>query len=356
MTQMMKQPQYIEEKIIIEFDTKELQGILTFPISESPHPAVILLHGSDRSPKEDPYYKAHADNLIQSGFAVLRYDGPGWSGGAETLESRVDEAISIVKFLQSRPEIQPDSVGLWGISQGGWVCQMAAAVSDKVAFIIPTSGPGVTPAEQEVFRVEAESKSAGFSDIEVRQATLMRRLMVDIVLDNPVYPGVNQAEAERVGPGPWDDVIDLVYSSQPIEPTVEFEKVLEMFHAVQGEAWTKALHLDQVIPMFDSLPPQAWETAKGQMRAVLDVNPADFLTNVHCPVLAIFGKDDTSIPVNKSVARYQKYLKEAGNEDVTIKIFPRASHTIQVDGDFAPGYFDTINTWLSNFPFNEGEK
>jgi hypothetical protein len=55
-------------------------------------------------------------------------------------------------------------VGLWGISQGGWVCQIATAAPDKVAFIIPTSGSGVPPVEQKVFRVEAESKAAGFND------------------------------------------------------------------------------------------------------------------------------------------------------------------------------------------------
>ena len=58
---------------------------------------------------------------------------------------------------------------------------MAAAAYAGVAFIVPTSGPGVTPAEQEVYRVEAESRAEGYDDDEVAKATLMRRLMVDIV-------------------------------------------------------------------------------------------------------------------------------------------------------------------------------
>lgn len=356
---MINKNQYREEELIINFETEELNGILTFPARGHPYPAVVLLHGSDRSGKEDPYYKAHAENLVQSGFAVLRYDGPGWGGkdnqesGFETLESRTAEAIAVVMHLRSRPDLQADKIGLWGISQGGWICQMAAATSDKVAFIIPTSGPGVTPAEQEVFRVEAESRAAGFSDREVRKATLVRRLMVDIVIDNPVYAEINKTEAENLGPGPWDEVFDFAYGSQPVEPPIEFEKVHGLFHAIKGEEWTKALHLDQVIQMFDNLPPEAWGMAKSQMRAVMDVNPADFLTKVHCPVLAIFGEKDTSVPVNKSVAFYKQYLKVAGNEDVIIKIFPNASHTIKVDGDFAPGYFETINTWLSNLAFRE---
>lgn len=71
---------------------RELHGILTRPDSEAPYPSVILLQGSDRSSAKDPYYKEHAENLIRSGFAVLRYDESGGGGGIskdsgfETLE------------------------------------------------------------------------------------------------------------------------------------------------------------------------------------------------------------------------------------------------------------------------------
>ena len=88
------------------------------------------------------------------------------------------------------------------------------------------------------------------------------------------------------------------------------------------------------------------------MRAVLEVDPADFLTKVHCPVLAIFGEADTSIPVEKSVSLYHQYLGEAGNEAVTIQVFPQASHIIKVGEEFAPGYFRTINAWLVNLIFD----
>ncbi len=343
----------LEEEVRFSAAAIELNGILTHPASEGSHPAIILLHGSDRSGKEDPYYKKHSDNLVQSGFAVLRYDGPGWGGssaegpGFETLEFRTEEAIAAVKYLQSRPDIKANHVGLWGISQGGWICQMAAAAYEGVAFIIPVSGPGVTPVEQEVYRVEAESRAAGFDENEAAKAVLMRRLMADIVLAEPMYQTVNQSEAIRLGAGPWDEVMGLVYGGSLVDPIVEYEKVMVLLNAIKDEPWTRFLHLDQVLPMFERLPSEAWEMAKAQMRAVMNVNPADFLTKVHCPVLAIFGERDTSIPVNKSIALYKKYLQEASNEEVTIELFPDADHIIHVDGDCAPGYFETINTWLS---------
>ena len=349
---MSNKRNYFDEEVKFEVEGRELEGILTSPKTDGPHPAIVLLHGSDRSGKDDLYYKNHAENIVQAGFTVLRYDGPGWGGGFETLESRTEEAVAVVKYLQSRPDIQANTVGLWGISQGGWICQMAAVAYDGVAFIIPTSGPGVTPTEQEVYRVEAESRAAGFDEGDVAKATLMRRLMADIVLDEPIFQTTNQSDSEKLSVGLWYEVLNLVYGAEPVDPTVEFEKVLGLLHAIKAEAWTKFLHLDQIIPMFESLPPQAWETTKGQMRAVMEVNPADFLTKVRCPVMAIFGEEDTSIPVEKSVNLYKKYLREAGNASVTIKVFPKASHTIKVNDKYVPEYFQAINIWLSNLTIN----
>ena len=100
--------------------------------------------------------------------------------------------------------------------------------------------------------------------------------------------------------------------------------------------------------MFSSFPPQAWGTVKTRMRVVMEINPADFLKKVRCPVLAIFGENDTSIPVDKSVFIYEQCLGEAGNETLTIKVFPNASHTIRVGGKFASGYFDLVLDWLGN--------
>ena len=64
------------------------------------------------------------------------------------------------------------------------------------------------------------------------------------------------------------------------------------------------------------------------------------------PDYAIFGEKDTQIPVSKSIALYKAYLQKAGNEDVTIELFPDADHMIQVEGYFAPGYYEKVNSWL----------
>ena len=346
----------IDEEVSFTVNSKEIHGILTYPDSVAPYPALVLLHGSDRSSAKDPYYAEHAETLIRSGFAVLRYDGFGWGGKAandasfETLDYRVEEAIAAVKYLQSRSNINAKAVGFWGISQGGWICQMAAASYDGVAFIIPVSGPGVTPAEQESYRVEAESRAAGFDDNEVAKAVLMRRLMIDIVLNEPLYQEANLSQTRRLGAGPWSRMAELTYGRNSMDLVDEFGKILEIMNTIKGERWAKFLHLEDVLSMLGNLPPQAWGMAKEQMKAIMEVDPAVFLTKVHCPVLAIFGENDTSIPVEKSITLYKQYLREAGNDKLTIKVFANASHAIRVDGEIAPGYFDLILIWLRGLP------
>jgi fermentation-respiration switch protein FrsA (DUF1100 family) len=91
------------------------------------------------------------------------------------------------------------------------------------------------------------------------------------------------------------------------------------------------------------------------MRAVMIVDPAEYLVRIHVPVLAIFGENDTSVPVEKSIAIYQQYLGEAGNQAFTYKVFANADHNIRIGGRFADGYFDLMLNWLRNLPMGRSE-
>lgn len=344
------------EDVKFTVGTAEIDAILTHPDTPAPYPAIVLLQGAERASAQNPFYAEHAARLARSGFAVLRIDKTGWGGGdlqnagLETLEDRTQEAIAAVKYLQSRPDIQASGVGLWGISQGGWVSLMAAASDDAVAFIIPVSGAGVTPAEQEVYRVEAESRAAGFDEDEIAKAVLIRRLMVDIVLDEPMYHQVNLAEANRLGAGPWRAMTELAYGPEPEDLAVEFEQVKKTLKSIQQERWAEFLYLDQLLPLFEGIPPEAWGTVKAQLRAVTIVDPAEYLARIHVPVLAIFGEKDTSVPVEKSIPIYQEYLGQAGNQDFTYKVFANADHGLHVGEEFADGYFELMQEWLRNLP------
>ncbi len=55
----------------------------------------------------------------------------------------------------------------------------------------------------------------------------------------------------------------------------------------------------------------------------------------------MFGELDDVVPIQTSVERIEAALKRAGNRDVTIKVFPKANHTIQP----APDFLDLMVEW-----------
>jgi pimeloyl-ACP methyl ester carboxylesterase len=278
---------WIEEEVTFTFGQDELYGILTLPTSKGCYPAIVIVSGSvnpstgARDGVSALYHIDHAHQMVLSGFAVLRYDPPGvgqsrGERGIESLDSRTEEAVAALQYLQSRPDIRPDRVGLWADSQGAWVIAMAAAAFPQdVAFIISVSGSGVSVAEQQVYSIEAQSKAAGMSEEDITKAILFGRLLVDWQLSNPIYRQANTADAQALGDGP----------------------------------------------------------------------PKEYLTRVHCPVLAFFGEADLLQPTEKSAALYEQYLTEAGNENFKIVVIPAVGHGI---GLWTPGYWEALSDWLDH--------
>ena len=99
-------------------------------------------------------------------------------------------------------------------------------------------------------------------------------------------------------------------------------------------------------------------------RVLAEYDPAPSWSKVSCPVLAVYGAKDALGPVEASVIVIRQGLAKAGNQDLTVKVFPRADHLLSVSDtggrkeaaerarkrpeglEFAPGYFDTVSGWL----------
>jgi pimeloyl-ACP methyl ester carboxylesterase len=337
-----------ETRVSFRSGSTTLSGILSLPASRERHAAVVLLSGSDRGGVTSPYLVEHARILAGSGFAVLRYDPPGVgrSSGSlrlETLDDRAREAIAAVRYLRSRSEIRADEIGLWGGSQGGWVAQMAAAASRNVAFIVSVSGSGVSPAEQQVYTTVASSRAAGFSTLAVAKAGLFARLLVDWQLTRPAYREQNLAQVRRLGPGPWSTFATLVYTPGSLTPAQSLQRGITVLKSIRQQPWARYLYLDTaVLPALQAIPPGQIAAVRAAAQKSLLVSPKKYLTAVHCPVLAIWGADDTVVPARKSASLYRKYLKAARNHDVTIVLFANTDHELKN----APGYWKTLTGWL----------
>jgi uncharacterized protein len=115
---------------------RTLRGMLHLPSALKRNgPGVVLFHGftGDRTESHWMFVKC-SRALAQAGFASLRFDfyGSGESSGdfrEVTLRGEIADGRTAVAFLRAQEEIEPERVGLLGLSLGGTV---AAALAPSV--------------------------------------------------------------------------------------------------------------------------------------------------------------------------------------------------------------------------------
>ncbi len=307
-----------QEEVYFSNGEITLAGTLKIPLTDGPHPAVILLHGSGPQLRDHADLQFMADFFALNGIAVLAYDkrGTGAStsdAGETTLLDKAEDALAGLALLQKRDDINPGQIGLWGLSQGGWIAPTVAARSQDVAFIILVSGPAVGVVQQDLDRIEYELRAGGFSAEEISAALAHQQLF---------------SEAAATGQG-W-------------------EKLAASIQKARNTRWAP----------YVSLPSQeAFEQKGRRWGRFRAYDPLPYLEKTTCPVLAIFGEKDTVVPPEKNVSLMAEAFKIGGNSDYTIKIFPEANHTmlftqtgatqeIPFRTHFVPGYFETMLDWL----------
>lgn len=106
-------------------DPAHIAGRLFVPAGAGPHPAVVFLHGCAGI---GSWHVKWAARLVGWGYAVLIADSFGprgiqsvcargdWVG---TVVERPRDAYGALQYLQNRPDIDPDRIGLMGWSHGG---------------------------------------------------------------------------------------------------------------------------------------------------------------------------------------------------------------------------------------------
>ena len=144
-----------EVEVAFEGPGATLSGSLYIPTSKGPHPALVFVHGSGPQLRLDNW--PMADRFARAGIACLSFDKRGTGNSTGDWQQAgfgvlADDVVAAVEYLRGRPEIRPDAIGLWGVSQAGWVIPIAANKSAHIAFCIPVSGGAVSPAEQELWR------------------------------------------------------------------------------------------------------------------------------------------------------------------------------------------------------------
>ncbi|MDF2743587.1 MAG: alpha/beta hydrolase [Actinomycetia bacterium] len=273
------------------------------------YPAVAFVDGS--GPAERDGWDDEAEVLAGAGFASLAWDKPGVGGSGgdwrdQSLQDRAAEALAAVACLAAQEDVDPARIVLLGGSQGGWVAPLAASMSPTVAGVISLSGSGVSPYQQEAYRVEAMLRHAGVAEEQIAEAMAFFH---------------HRATRLRRG----DDL----------------EEVLAEQLAHRDAPWYPALGDDGVVEHL------------AFMARIYDYDPAPALERVTCPLLAIWGQRDIYVPVAASAERFAAALGRAGNGSFRLEVVPDADHGLRLPatgdderGPRIPDLMDMIVTWL----------
>jgi len=120
-----------------------LTAYLSRPAGDEPRPALVLMHGCSgllgQRGRILPLYRAWMRALVVQGYSVLAVDSATPRGFGQTcspgperatmLRDRPKDAYAALQYLQSKPFVQADRVGLMGWSQGGGVVLLS--INDK---------------------------------------------------------------------------------------------------------------------------------------------------------------------------------------------------------------------------------
>ncbi len=156
-----------------------LHGTVVAPPGSHGLPGIVMVHGSGTHSRND--YREEAESFARQGIATLIYDKrtEGYSQFTRSYSTLADDALAAVRALRARPEVDPARVGVWGLSEGGWVAPLAASRSSDVDFVITLGANGVQPSRQQAWAVGNQLRKLGAEGSVVRMAssTMMRQIV-----------------------------------------------------------------------------------------------------------------------------------------------------------------------------------
>jgi hypothetical protein len=253
---------------------------------------------SDRD--NDVFFPPIREHPVSCGIAVGSFDKRGVGGSTghwqdAAIEEQAEDALAAVELVSAHVDMP---VGLFGHSQGGWVVVEAAGRSARVAFVVSSSGPGVSPGEQERYATRAYMTRAGISGGEAAE------------------------HVERH----YEHVIGMLRSR------VSYDEARARILAKGAPAALETLGL----PV---LPDDAatWEL----FAAMVDYDPRPALERIAVPVLVLFGGEDPITPVAERVAVFREAVRP---DLLRVEVFPGADHRLHL-GDpprLADGYLTTL--------------
>ncbi|MCS6994760.1 MAG: alpha/beta fold hydrolase [Anaerolineales bacterium] len=121
----------------------KIYALLTLPDGQMPSggwPGLVFNHGyiPPQVYRTTERYIAYVDRLARAGYVVFRIDyrghdrSEGEATGAYGHPGYLIDVLNAVSALQQHPQVNPEKIGMWGHSMGGYLTLRAMVVSQQV--------------------------------------------------------------------------------------------------------------------------------------------------------------------------------------------------------------------------------
>ncbi len=314
------------EEMVFHSGKFEIVGDLRLPEGNGPYPLVVFVHGDGPNDRiSGGTYLPIMARMEKAGYATFAWDKPGTGESSGEIDrtqlvaQRAQIVLDAIEVLTAREDIDAQRIGLWGISQAGYVMPRVLTLSKDIAFMIAVSCPAMPGVDQGSYLVSAQAVCAGFSKEEADE---MRHLL---------------SEIERAPT--YDDYVRLK----------------EKLDDVPGIGTAAVFGYSKGIK-----PEEAWHVHGPESEHFWD--PMDVIEQTTIPTLAFFGERDTQIDPFQGAQAYQEALTRAGNPNFRVELIPGADHNIILSQTgcieererrsrqdwthYAPEYLDILEAWL----------
>ena len=235
-----------------------------------------------------------------------------------TTHDFVGDALTVLRALKDRTDIDPLRIGMIGHSEGGIVAAIAAATTDDVAFIVMMAGTGLPGQDIILRQSELILRANGASESEITENAGIQRRLFAIVMDR---------RSDTVNVEALNQVLQEHFDTLDVEARSRM--------GMQGDA------ADAYIRM------QATQLSTPWFRTFLTLDPRLWLKRIDKPVLVIIGEKDLQVPADENLAAIEGALTEGRHAMTRIVKLPGLNHLFQTATSGSPSEYARIEETIA---------
>ncbi|MEM1327465.1 MAG: alpha/beta hydrolase [Bacteroidota bacterium] len=330
-----------------EFEDKTLHGLIETPENKTSKSVVLLIPGYGRTDfVEGNWFGNLRDELTAAGLTVVFWDkmGCGKSEGnfdaQQPVENSADESVAAIEKLKTMKVAGAETIGCWGLSRAGWI----------------------VPLINERYPIDFWISVSGTNDKENFGYLLKENLLIE---------GKSPAEAERLYQA-WMEGHRL-YSTSP-----DYKAFLKAIKPLTQDPMSRRLFGYNKPPFTITKKAKekyAAEQATFTTDGYFDESSGlwvyieyfdQMLSKMNCPVLAIFGENDSQVDWRQTKLLYEQTIGKNDAADLTAKVFEQCNHILKkcitcgwkedlsaFNWAACDGYYETMKMWLKEEGFVE---